>query len=56
MVGLNKSLLMLSKIENSQFNAISEVNFNAMVNNLVQNYEDFIAFKNIEVNVIEKGI
>lgn len=56
MVGLNKSLLMLSKIENSQFNAISEVNFNAMVNNLVQNYEDFIAFKNIEVNVIEKGV
>lgn len=56
MVGLNKSLLMLSKIENSQFNAISEVDFNAMVNKLVQNYEDFIAFKNVEVNIIEKGI
>ncbi|MGE8556112.1 MAG: sensor histidine kinase [Chryseobacterium jejuense] len=56
MVGLNKSLLMLSKIENSQFNAISEVDFNAMVNKLVENYEDFIAFKNVEVNIIEKGI
>lgn len=56
MVGLNKSLLMLSKIENSQFNAISEVDFNTMVNKLVQNYEDFIAFKNVEVNIIEKGI
>lgn len=56
MVGLNKSLLMLSKIENSQFNAISEVDFNAMINKLVQNYEDFIAFKNVEVNIIEKGV
>lgn len=56
MVGLNKSLLMLSKIENSQFNAISEVDFNAMINNLVQNYEDFIAFKNVEVNIIEQGV
>lgn len=56
MVGLNKSLLMLSKIENSQFNAISDVDFNAMIHLLVQNYEDFIAFKNIEVNIIEKGI
>lgn len=56
MVGLNKSLLMLSKIENSQFNALSEVDFNAMINNLVQNYEDFIAFKNVEVNIIEQGV
>ncbi|WP_250252781.1 HAMP domain-containing sensor histidine kinase [Chryseobacterium sp. Marseille-Q3244] len=56
MVGLNKSLLMLSKIENSQFNAISDVDFNAMVNKLVQNYEDFIAFKNVKVNIIEKGV
>lgn len=56
MVGLNKSLLMLSKIENSQFNAISDVDFNAIVNKLVQNYEDFIAFKNVEVNIIEKGM
>ncbi|AZA91403.1 Sensor protein qseC [Chryseobacterium nakagawai] len=56
MVGLNKSLLMLSKIENSQFNAISEVDFNAMIIKLVQNYEDFIAFKNVEVNIIEKGV
>ncbi|MCC3215787.1 HAMP domain-containing histidine kinase [Chryseobacterium sp. X308] len=55
MVGLNKSLLMLSRIENSQFNKTSDVDFNRMITQLVQNYEDFIAFKKIEVSVIEKG-
>ncbi|SMO81226.1 Signal transduction histidine kinase [Chryseobacterium rhizoplanae] len=55
MVGLNKSLLMLSKIENSQFNKTSDVDFNGMIAQLVQNYEDFITFKKVEVNIIEKG-
>lgn len=55
MVGLNKSLLMLSKIENSQFNKTSDVDFNGMIIQLVQNYEDFIAFKKVEVSIIEKG-
>lgn len=55
MVGLNKSLLMLSKIENSQFNKTSDVDFNGMITQLIQNYEDFIAFKKVEVSIIEKG-
>lgn len=55
MVGLNKSLLMLSKIENSQFNKTSGVDFNTMITKLVQNYEDFIDFKKVDVNIIEKG-
>lgn len=56
MVGLNKSLLMLSKIENSQFNKTSGVDFNGKITKLVENYEDFIAFKNVEVSIMEKGI
>lgn len=55
MVGLNKSLLMLSKIENSQFNKTTGVDFNTMITKLVQNYEDFIDFKKVTVNIIEKG-
>ncbi|WP_278379235.1 sensor histidine kinase [Chryseobacterium arthrosphaerae] len=55
MVGLNKSLLMLSKIENSQFNKTSGVDFNVMITKLVQDYEDFIEFKKIQVSIIEKG-
>lgn len=55
MVGLNKSLLMLSKIENSQFNKTAGVDFNALISKLVRNYEDFIEFKKVDVNIIEKG-
>lgn len=56
MAGLNKSLLMLSKIENNQFNKISNVNFNVLINDLVKSYEDFIEFKKININVVEKEI
>ncbi|MFZ4931504.1 sensor histidine kinase [Chryseobacterium sp. Mn2064] len=56
MVGLNKSLLMLSKIENSQFNKTSGIDFNTVITSLVQNYDDFIEFKKVKVNIIEKGM
>lgn len=56
MVGLNKSLLMLSKIENSQFNKTSGVDFNRIISKLVEDYEDFIEFKKVEVSIMEKGI
>lgn len=54
MAGLNKSLLMLSKIENSQFNTLANVNFTMLIKELVHSYEDFIEYKKIEVNVLEK--
>ncbi len=54
MVAINKSLLMLSKIDNSQFNKVQIVNFNEMINDLLKEYEDFIEFKHIDVNVLEK--
>ncbi len=54
MVAINKSLLMLSKIENSQFNKVQIVDFNEMLNHLLNEYEDFIEFKNINVNLLEK--
>lgn len=56
MAGLNKSLLMLSKIENNQFNKISNVNFNVLIIDLVKSYEDFIEYKKININVVEKDI
>lgn len=54
MAGLNKSLLMLSKIENSQYNKTTKVDFNEMISELVKSYEDFIEFKKVRVSVIEK--
>ncbi|WP_027378892.1 sensor histidine kinase [Chryseobacterium daeguense] len=54
MAGLNKSLLMLSKIENNQYNKASSLNFNSLISELVKSYEDFIEFKKIDVNIVEK--
>lgn len=55
LTGLNKSLLMLSKIENSQFNQTSKLDFNEKIAELIKNYEDFIEFKKIKVSTEEKG-
>ncbi|WP_153396278.1 sensor histidine kinase [Chryseobacterium vaccae] len=55
LTGLNKSLLMLSKIENSQFNQTSKLDFNEKISELIKNYEDFIEFKKIKVSTEEKG-
>ena len=55
MAGLNKSLLMLSKIENSQFSQTSKLDFNEKISGLVKSYEDFTDFKKIKVNIEEKG-
>lgn len=51
MVSLNKSLLMLSKIENNQFNKTEWVNFNTFIKEMVENYEDFIRHKEIEITI-----
>lgn len=56
MASLNKSLLMLSKIENNQFSTLSHVNFTAMIKELVNSYEDFIEYKEIKVNLLDKEI
>lgn len=56
MVSINKSLLMLSKIENNQFNKTIKVNFNLLINDLVKSYEDFIAFKNLNVRILENAV
>lgn len=46
---LNKSLLLLSKIENKQYNEIQEVNMNSLVQDFFRNYQEQIKFKNIEL-------
>lgn len=56
MSGLNKSLLMLSKIDNNQFAKTVNVNFNELISELLNEYQDFIEYKKIEVNVVEKEV
>ncbi|MFP3675385.1 hypothetical protein SB724_21450, partial [Bacillus sp. SIMBA_031] len=52
MSGLNKSLLMLSKIDNNQFAKTVNVNFNELISELLNEYQDFIEYKKIEVNLV----
>lgn len=47
---LNKSLLLLTKIENNQFSEIEEVNLSHLVNNLLEMYQEFAQHKNISTH------
>ncbi|MGQ8869760.1 sensor histidine kinase [Myroides sp. TSA_177.3] len=49
LIKLNKSLLMLAKIENKQFVQVQEVHFNQIVQDLVDDWEDIFAYKHVEV-------
>lgn len=51
---LNKSLLLLSKIENKQIMEEQEINFNELVNKNIKELEEIASFKNIEIVVAEK--
>lgn len=55
MVALNKSLLMLSRIDNNQYTELKTVNFNETAKNLLQDLEDVISYKEIQVTLIENG-
>ncbi|WP_394774156.1 sensor histidine kinase [Flavobacterium sp.] len=50
---LNKSLLMLSKIENQQFSEEKNINFNELVLVLTQDYADLADYKKVKITVTE---
>lgn len=52
---LNKSLLTLSKIENEQFSDLTTISFNAIISSALEEFEDLIDFKKINVSIKEKG-
>ncbi|MBM1105849.1 HAMP domain-containing histidine kinase [Aurantibacter crassamenti] len=53
--GLNKSLLLLSKIENQQFNLTEEVNFNKLISRVIRDFSDFTAHQNIKITHLQEG-
>ncbi|WP_255493500.1 sensor histidine kinase KdpD [Myroides sp. WP-1] len=53
LIKLNKSLLMLTKIENNQFSQYQEVNLNQVVKAIVQDFDDLFTYKKIDVSLIE---
>lgn len=50
---LNKSLLLLSKIENKQFDQPEDIHINAIIHNLVNELDDFASFKGIAIALEE---
>jgi len=55
LVRLNKSLLLLTKIENEQFLDNQTVSFNEVVKQSVNDLEEIAEFKNIKITVSEKA-
>lgn len=51
MVNLNKSLLMLSRIENKQYKMVDMVCFNHIANKLIDDFEEFWTSKTISVEL-----
>lgn len=55
LVKLNKTLLLLSKIENGQFPQTSEVNMNAVASDILELNQEIYEYKNLDVKVCEEA-
>lgn len=53
LVNLNKSLLMLSRIENNQYTDKSEIEMNEVVKHVLEDFSDLLQFKNIDLDFSE---
>lgn len=54
MVGLNRSLLMLSRIDNNQYTAVEQIDFGDLIESLIVELEDIASFKGVEI-VLKRG-
>jgi signal transduction histidine kinase len=52
---LNKSLLLLSKIDNSQFAEVNELSLNEVLRRYLDDYREVYAYRNIQVEMKERG-
>ena len=55
MVRLNRSLLLLSKIENGQFSDVKDINFNALVHSRLPDYREIYEGLRVDVSIEESG-
>lgn len=56
LVRMNKSLLMLSKIENQQFGDEEVVNFNELIIQLTEDFSDLAEFKQVKISIVENAV
>ena len=52
---MNKSLLLLSKIENQQFGDVENVDFTALTKNIVADFDDLATHKKMKISVVAVG-
>lgn len=52
LVRLNKSLLMLSRIENRQFEEEEDINYNTLVSEITEEFKDFADYKEVNLTTI----
>ena len=53
---LNKTLLLLSKIENGQFSETSQIEVNRLVKQYLTDYKEVYAYRDIQTEIVEDGI
>ena len=52
---LNRSLLLLSKIDNNQFHEVELVDFNSLLKKLIEDYSEIYGYRGVEISLEEKG-
>ena len=52
---LNKSLLLLSKIQNRQYADEERIDFNLLLKNMIEDFEDLAAHKNVKLTLTASG-
>ena len=52
---LNKSLLLLSKIDNSQFSEVSNICLNEILHRYLEDYQEVYAYRHVQLSVLEEG-
>lgn len=50
---LNKSLLLLSRIENGQFHDRQNINMNSLIQEITEDFSEIYEYKNIQINIEE---
>lgn len=53
---LNRSLLLLSRIENRQFTEVEKINWNALMKQVITEFEDFAAHREVKIKLTEEAI
>ena len=55
-IRLNKSLLLLSRIENRQYTEVKNVVFNTILHGAADDFKDIYAYRNIRIEIKEEGV